>query len=66
MSVKESSPTSPPDTEAEPLTYCGCCIGRQQIWCPDCYGFYGCATCSGTYKVDCPMCAGGTLDPICW
>ncbi|WAB08753.1 DnaJ-like chaperonin [Streptomyces phage Andris] len=43
---------------------CGTCAGHKTIWCPDCYGFAGCATCGRTCKVACPQCAGGLREPI--
>jgi hypothetical protein len=67
MPVKQPpAPHSSPRSNQAPKTYCGCCTGGGRIWCPDCYGFYGCPTCEETFKVACPVCSGGTLAPIRW
>jgi hypothetical protein len=57
-------PRRQPGEDDKPREYCGCCFGHRSIWCPPCYGFFGCDTCQGTFRVPCPECAGGTLEPI--
>jgi hypothetical protein len=49
-----------PYADDKPREYCGCRIGHRRIWCPHCYGFFGCET----WKVPCSECTGGTLEPI--
>ncbi|MFF8495201.1 hypothetical protein ACF06O_30740 [Streptomyces albidoflavus] len=50
--------------KAKPLVqgrdyWCGCCIGRKTVPCPDCMD--GCEECSGRGRVQCGACRGGQV-----
>src|SRR5690606_5894016 len=52
--------------EGKVLSYCGCCTGHAETWCPECFGFTGCDVCGGVARVPCPDCADGKVQPIPW